>query len=104
MALSEIYVIDDLTNVKLKFETMQEVATFISEILGFEIDMRILYRNKSRNNRAYRRFYITTNENFRPRTFTSSKLKPKNNTEFKPSLNERLQQKWFSKKTRIIKS
>lgn len=104
MPLSEIYVIDDLTNEKLKFESMKEVAIFISELLEIEVDMRILYRNKSRKNRAYRRFYITTNENFKPRTFTSSKLRPKNKAEFKPSLNKQLKQKWFSKKTRIIKS
>ena len=104
MPLSEIYVIDDLTNEKVKFESMQEVAIFISELLEIEVDMRILYRNKSRKNRAYRRFYITTNENFKPRTFTSSKLRPKNKAEFKPSLNKQLKHKWFSKKTRIIKS
>ncbi|GEM_PF-3208427 len=104
MPLSEIYVIDDLTNEKRKFESMKEVAIFISEVLNIEVDMKILYRNKSRKNRAYRRFYITTNENFKPRIFVSSKLRKSIKTEFKSSLNERKNQKWFSKKTRIIKS
>ncbi len=104
MPLSEIYVIDDLTNEKIKFDSMKEVAIFISELLETEVDMRILYRNKSRKNRAYRRFYITENENFKPRFFASSQLRKNNNTEFKSSLNERQNQKWFSKKTRIIKS
>lgn len=104
MPLSEIYVIDDLTNEKFKFDSMKKVRIFISEVLNTEIDMRILYRNKSRKNRAYRRFYITTNENFKPRTFTSSKLRKSIKLDFKPSLNERKNNKWFSKKTRIIKS
>lgn len=104
MPLTEIYVIDDLTHEKRKFESMKEVSIFISEALNIEVDMRILYRNKSRKNRAYRRFYITTNENFKPRIFVSSKLRRENKIEFKPSLNERQNQKWFSKRTRIIKS
>ena len=103
MPLSEIYVIDDLTNEKIKFDSMKEIAIFISELLEIEVDMRILYRNKSRKNRAYRRFYITTNENFKPRNFVSSKLRKSIKTEFKPSLNKRKNQKWFTKKTRIIK-
>ena len=103
MPLSEIYVIDDLTNEKIKFDSMKEVAIFISELLEIEVDMRILYRNKSRKNRAYRRFYITTNENFKPRNFVSSKLRKSIKTVFKPSLNKRKNQKWFTKKTRIIK-
>ncbi|MGV1019325.1 hypothetical protein ACTS9V_06735 [Empedobacter falsenii] len=104
MPLTEIYVIDDLTNEKRKFESMIEVAIFISKALNIEVDMKILYRNKSRKNRAYRRFYITTNENFKPKIYATSKLKKAVQKTVKPSLNERQNQKWFSKKTRIIKS
>lgn len=103
LILTEVFVIDDLTNEKRRFENMNAVQIFISNKIGFEADRMILFRNKSRKTRAYRRFYITTNENFKPKIFTTSKTKQVKKA-VKTSLNERMKQKWFAQKTRIIKS
>ncbi|MEG0929524.1 hypothetical protein [Algoriella sp.] len=79
---------------------MKDVQIFISKKIGYEADRMILFRNKSRKTRAYRRFYITTNENFKAKVKAKQVVKEA----VKPSLNERMKQKWFAQKTRIIKS
>lgn len=104
LILTEVFVIDDLTNEKRRFENMKDVQIFISNKIGFEADRMILFRNKSRKTRAYRRFYITTNKEFKPKVFTTSKAKQVVKEAVKTSLNERMNQKWFAQKTRIIKS
>lgn len=100
LILTEIFVIDDLTNEKRRFDNMKDVQIFISKKIGYEADRMILFRNKSRKTRAYRRFYITTNENFKPKVKAKQVVKKT----VKPSLNERMTQKWFAQKTRIMKS
>lgn len=104
MSISKLFVKDTFTDEISEHSSVIEVYEFIKEIIQKDFCINLIYKNKHRNTRVCRRFFISDNQFFDSNT--KLKIKVKTDTEAKKNYIEDkiyMQSKWFLKKTRFVK-